>query len=140
MKKPFIIMIVLLLVIVIGGVVAAFLLTKEEPEPKEETENIDLILERSVETEKITTSLKDGTFAQVSFKIQTDSTETKYEVEKRMYQVNNIVINYFTNKTAADITENDGISTLQETLKTKVNEVLSNGEVEKVYTTTYVLQ
>lgn len=137
MKKPLVIMIALLLAILIGGGVTYFLMNNSE---KDDSVDIESILERSIETEQITTSLKDGAFAQVSFKIQTDSVETKEELEKRMYQVKNIIINHFASNTTTDIKKEQSIATLENTLTSKINDVLENGEVEKIYTTSYVLQ
>lgn len=137
MNKPMIIMIILLLLTLGGGATAFILMNDSEPK---DPNNIDLIVERSLETEKITTSLQDGTFAQVSFKIQTDSTETKEELEKRMYQVKNIIINYFSRHAIEDLDGDNSIPELEKTIKSKINEILEHGEIEKVYTTSYVLQ
>ncbi|MCA1064533.1 flagellar basal body-associated FliL family protein [Rossellomorea aquimaris] len=137
-KKPFIIMIGLLLAILLGGAVTYFLM--KEP-PEEDPNDIDLIIERSIETEQaITTSLQNGTIIQVSFKFQTDSLEAKEELEKRMFQVKNTIINHFANKTTADFEKDGAIEELENTIKNKINKVMTHGEIEKIYTTSYVLQ
>ena len=46
----------------------------------------------SVDIKEITTNLASNDFIRISFKIQTDSKKAKEELEKRDFQVNNIII------------------------------------------------
>ena len=59
---------------------------------KDSEPTIDEVLEMSVDIKEITTNLASNDFIRISFKIQTDSKEAKEELEKRDFQVNNIII------------------------------------------------
>lgn len=109
-----------------------------EAEPAEEL-SIDEVLERSVETEQITTNLYSDGFAQVRFRIQADSKEAKDELEKRMYQIEHIVIKTISSMTEDDIRGAEGLHMLETKIQQEMNELLDKGEVVKVLTTEKIL-
>lgn len=108
-------------------------------ETKEKELSIDEILERTVETEQITTNLYSGGYAVVKFKIQADSPKAKEELEKRMYQVKHIIIKTLASMTAADIQGADGLSLMETKIQQEINQLLDEGKVVKVYTTERIL-
>ena len=94
----------------------------------------------SVDIKEITTNLASNDFIRISFKIQTDSKDAKEELEKRDFQVNNIIILELSGLEVEEIQGKEGQSKLEETLKTKINEFLQEGKVQKVYITQFLLQ
>src|SRR5690625_5270622 len=74
--------------------VATFVIIVNIPGNSEKTgaETIDDVIEYSYETSDITTDLKDGSFVRIQFQIITDGKKAKEEVEKRDFQIKNILI------------------------------------------------
>jgi flagellar FliL protein len=101
---------------------------------------IDEVLEMSVDIKEITTNLASNDFIRISFKIQTDSKKAKEELQKRDFQVNNIIILELSGLEVEEIQGKEGQLKLEETLKTKINEILQEGKVQKVYITQFLLQ
>lgn len=97
-NKVVIIMLVLLLVITLAGAGAFIYIWKFTGEQKTNEPSIDEILESSVDIEEMTTNLASNNFIRISFKIQTDSKEAKEELEKRDFQVKNIIIQELSEK------------------------------------------
>ena len=94
----------------------------------------------SVDIKEITTNLASNDFIRISFKIQTDSKKAKEELQKRDFQVNNIIILELSGLEVEEIQGKEGQLKLEETLKTKINEILQEGKVQKVYITQFLLQ
>ena len=131
----------LLLAIVLVGAGALLVLLKFDREGEAESkETIDEVLEASVDVPEITTNLLSGDFIRIAFKIQTDSTETKEELEKRSFQINNLIIKKLSNMEAADFQGSQGKIDLEDSLKSEINDLLTNGEIVQVYITSSVLQ
>ncbi len=61
-------------------------------------------------------------------------------LEKRIFQVNNIIILELSEKKTEDIKGKDGQKKLEEDIKVKINELMQDGKVEKVYITQFLLQ
>ena len=76
----------------------------------------------------------------MKMKVQTDSKKATEELLKRDFQVQNIVIHQIASKTASDFEGGQGLTQLEEEIKQKINEVMQDGEVVKVYTTSFLLQ
>ncbi|WP_042223764.1 flagellar basal body-associated protein FliL [Oceanobacillus manasiensis] len=128
------------IVILIVGAAAVFLVivnfNKDENEGKAKT--IDDIVEHSYESPEITTDLEDGSFVRIQFQIVTDSKAAKEEISKRDFQLKNILI-----KELAVLNEEDfkaGLSDLEGTVQSKLNEVMTDGKITDVYTINKILQ
>ncbi len=134
------IMIIILVVITLSGVVSYFVITKlnKVDSPKEPT--IDEILEQSIDTEEITTNLNDGRYLVIQLKIQTDNKKTKEELEKRTFQIKNILIQELSSMKSEQFTSKEGLIEVEELLKTRLNEIVQEGTVEKVYITNRLVQ
>ncbi|MET3697977.1 flagellar FliL protein [Bacillus oleivorans] len=132
----------LLLAVVLVGAGALLVLLKfdREGEAESKAASIDEVLEASVDIPEITTNLLSGDFIRIAFKIQTDSTETKEELEKRSFQVNNLIIKKLANMEAADFQGSQGKIDLEDSLKSEINDLLTKGEIVQVYITSSVLQ
>ncbi|WP_102346938.1 flagellar basal body-associated protein FliL [Bacillus sp. Marseille-P3661] len=134
-------MIVILITITLIGVVALFVITnftKNESNPPEPT--IDEILELSIDTEEITTNLIDGSYVVIKLKIQTDSKKAKAELQKRDFQVDNILIQELASMKSTQFTSKEGLIEVEELLKMRINEILQEGMVQKVYITNRLVQ
>ncbi|HWO77963.1 MAG TPA: flagellar basal body-associated protein FliL [Bacillus sp. (in: firmicutes)] len=131
----------LLLAIVLVGAGALLVLLKFDREGEASTPaTIDEVLEASVDIPEITTNLLSGDFIRIAFKIQTDSTDTREELEKRSFQVNNLIIKKLSNMEASDFQGSQGKTDLENSLKSEINDLLTNGEIVQVYITSSVLQ
>ena len=127
---------VLIVITVVGAGTLVFLLTMqgkgEDGQP-----SIDEIVENSLETEEITTDLKDEGFVRIQFRIVTNSKDAKEELQKRDFQLKNILIKELSNMNQQDLSEVDNLENM---LKTRLNELMMEGKVTDVYTTNKVLQ
>jgi flagellar FliL protein len=141
-KKAIITMTIIILTILLIGAVALIVLLKftgEESEgPTEPT--IDEIIEYSVDIPEITTNLLDGDFVRIKFKIQTDSVEAKEELAKRDFQMNNIIIQELSEMTTDQFKGKDGLLNLENMIKDQANGLMQEGQIIRVYTTSFVLQ
>ncbi|MEK4906887.1 flagellar basal body-associated protein FliL [Niallia sp. FSL M8-0099] len=139
-NKVIIIMLVLLLVITLAGAGAFIYIWKFTGEQKANEPSIDEILESSVDIEEMTTNLASNNFIRISFKIQTDSKEAKEELEKRDFQVKNIIIQELSEKKTEDLKGKAGQIKLENDLKDKINELMQEGKVVQVYIVNSLLQ
>ena len=133
-------MFILLVIIALVGAVAIIMLLNDNNQSSNSEPTIDEVLEASVDIKEITTNLASNDFIRISFKIQTDSKESKEELQKRDFQVNNIIILELSGIEVEEIQGKEGQLKLEETLKTKINEILQEGKVQKVYITQFLLQ
>jgi len=101
---------------------------------------IDQVLEATVDISEITTNLKSDNIVQISLKMETTDKKAKEELEKRDFQVRDIVISVLSNMEAKELEGQNGITILKEKIKNNVNELMQNGEVKQVYITSFILQ
>ncbi|MBA2174104.1 flagellar basal body-associated protein FliL [Halobacillus locisalis] len=133
-------MIIILSTLTVIGVVALILVFNLNGDPNEASgeRSIDEIRESSLLTEEITTDLEDGNFIRIKFRIVTDSKDALEELQKRDFQMQNVLI-----KELAVMDEEafkSGLSNLEETVKLKLNQLMEEGKVTDVYTVNKVLQ
>ncbi|MGG7618859.1 flagellar basal body-associated protein FliL [Robertmurraya sp. GLU-23] len=142
MKKNKLVMImaILLVAITLVGAIAVVVILKVTGEDKEKELTIDEVLEASVDIPQMTANLASNDFIRISFKIQTDSVEAKEELEKRDFQVKNIIILELSEKSAEDLKGKEGQQKLENDLKSKISEIMQEGKVEHVYITESLLQ
>ncbi|MCU6599810.1 flagellar basal body-associated protein FliL [Peribacillus frigoritolerans] len=142
MKKNLLtIMLIILVAITLVGVIAVVVVTKfSDPTSAEDKPSIDEIVQSSVEVPEITTNLAGNDYIKISFMVQTENKKAKEELEKRNFQVKNIIITELSEMKAEDLTGKKGKEKLQEALKTRMNELMEEGKVEKVYITSSILQ
>src|SRR5699024_2796734 len=105
---------------------------------KTEAQTIDDIVEYSYETPDITTDLKDGSFVRIQFQITTDGKKAKEEISKRDFQIKNALIKEMAKMDEEDFKE--GLDDLEDALKDRLNEVMTEGKITDVYTISKVLQ
>ncbi|MDF1506580.1 flagellar basal body-associated protein FliL [Robertmurraya sp. DFI.2.37] len=134
-NKLVMIMLIILITITLVGAVAVVVVLKVTGAENTAGPTIDELLEYSVDIPEITTNLAGNDFIRISFKIQTDSKKAKEELEKRDFQVKNIIIHTLSEKSSEEIQGSQGQTVLEEELKEKINELMMSGKVEKVYIT-----
>ncbi|MFZ0371305.1 MAG: flagellar basal body-associated protein FliL [Halobacillus sp.] len=100
--------------------------------------SIDEMRESSMLTEDITTDLKNGDFVRIRFRVVTDSKKSLEELQKRDFQMQNILIKELAVMDSESF--QSGLGNLEDQLKAKLNEVMSQGTVTDVYTVDKVLQ
>ncbi|WP_139368082.1 flagellar basal body-associated protein FliL [Priestia abyssalis] len=134
------IMLIILMVLALVGAVAAIVVLKltnnnqvKEPSAKE-------VVEATVQIDEITTNLSNDQFIRIAFSIQTDSKKAKEELEMRDFQVRDIIVKDLSDMKAEQFKGRQGLSELEERLKVKINKLMQEGKVVKVYTTSKMLQ
>ena len=139
-NKLLTVMLIILGALALVGVLAFVLLTQlnKDPEPKEAS--IEEIVLASVDIPEITTNLKDGHYARMQLKIQTDSEEAAGELTQRIFQVNNIIIQELSEMTEEDLQGKQGKILFEKAIKAQVNELMQAGEVQQVYMTSFIIQ
>lgn len=129
----------IVIILLIGGVALVIVYNQDhEKITSAESHSIDKVIEYSYETPEITTDLEDGSFVRIQFQVLTDSKQAKEEIEKRDFQLKNILI-----KALAVLDRDDfksGLTELEGNMVTELNEVMTKGNVIDVYTINKVLQ
>jgi flagellar protein FliL len=139
-NKLVMIMIIMLVAITLVGAVAVIVVKQLNNDSGSKEPSIDEVLEASVDVPQITTNLASNDFIRISFKIQTDNKKAKEELEKRDFQVKDIIIQELSEMTAKDIQGKEGQLKLKEALKGKINGLMQEGKVEEVFITESLLQ
>lgn len=138
-NKLLTIMLIIISAITLVGTTAFVVLMKftgdENTEP-----TIDEVLESTVVLPEMTTKLKGKGYMLISFNIHTDSKKAKAELEKRDFQVRNIVIKEISEMTIDQFEGEQGISSLENILKDRINELMQEGTVVSVYATSFLPQ
>ena len=102
--------------------------------------SIDEVIKLSVEVPEITTNLKDDTLIQSSFMIETDDREAREELEKREFQIKDIVINELSEIEARQLKGKKAKQEMEDKLTEQINGLMQEGEVVEIYTTSSILQ
>jgi len=139
-NKLLTIMLIILVSITLVGVVALLIVMQLNKTEEDKKPNIDQILESSVDIPEITTNLAANKFIRISLKVQTDSVEAAEELTKRDFQVKNIVITELSEMTPAELEGKAGKTMFESALKTKIGELMDDGEIQQVYITSYIIQ
>jgi flagellar protein FliL len=141
LKNKFLtIMLILLVTITLVGVIALVVILKFSDGEETKEPSIEEVIEASVDIPEITTNLLSNDFIRISFKIQTDSKKAKQELDKRDFQVNNIIIEELSEMKAEDLQGKKGKELIEGKVKEKVNSLMQEGKVEKVYITSMMIQ
>ncbi|WP_101843890.1 flagellar basal body-associated protein FliL [Halobacillus sp. Marseille-P3879] len=124
--------------ITVLGVAALVLVLNISKGEADEERSIDEMVETSMTTEDITTDIENGDFVRISFQVVTDSEDALNELQKRDFQMQNILIKELATM-EAEAFKSD-LDELEEEVRLKLNELMTEGKVEKVYTVDKVLQ
>ncbi|PAE26748.1 flagellar basal body-associated protein FliL [Bacillus sp. 7894-2] len=139
-NKLLMIMLMMLVAITLIGAIALVLVMKFSGDNETKEPTIDEVLEASVDIPQVTANLASDDYIRISFKIQTENKKTKEELQKRDFQVKNLIIQELSEMKAEDIQGKDGQIKLQEDLKTKINGLMQEGKIVQVYITESLLQ
>lgn len=139
-NKLILIMLILLVSISLVGTIAVIASKQFNGSSGSKEPSIDKILASSVDVPQITTNLANGDYIRMSFKIQTDSKKAKKELEKRDFQVKDIIIQELSEMESNELKGKAGQEKLKEELKIKLNKIMQNGKIEQVYITENLLQ
>lgn len=139
-NKLLTIMLIILVTITLVGVVFFVLLTQFNKQSASLEPTIDEILEASIDVPEITTNLADGNMILISLKIQTDTKVAAEELAKRDFQTKNLIIEQLSETTEEDLKGKQGKATFESTIKSQINELMQEGEVQQVYITSYIIQ
>lgn len=121
-----------LLIILLSVATAFIIYTRAQGDP------IDEMVKYSYETPEITTDLQDGSFVRIQFQIVTDGKKAKEEIAKRDFQLKNILIKELSLLTEEEFTTD--LDSLEKTVRVKLNELMTEGEIVDVYTISKILQ
>lgn len=134
-------MLIILVALTLVGVVVFVLVNHltNQPDPNAEP-TIDEIIAQSFETEPITTNLLSNDFVQASFRIHVDNKKALQEIQKRDFQINNIILRALSGKKSSELAGPEGIEAFEASIRDQLNELMQEGSVIKVYTTNWVIQ
>lgn len=134
------IMLIILVTITLFGVVALVVVNQfSKDATTTSAPSIDEIIEQSVDVPEYSTNLADKHYVQLSLKIQTNSKDAAEELTKREFQTKDILLEVLSEMTSEDLEGKKGKELLTNTLKAKFNGLMQNGEVQKVYITSYAV-
>jgi len=139
-NKMLTMIIILLVAVILIGVILFVLLTQFNKPTGAVEPSIDEIVEATVEIPEITTNLADKRVVRLSLKVQTTSKDAAAELTKRVFQVQNIAIQELSEMEQKDLEGKQGKQIFQKSLKTRVNELMLEGEVQEVYFTSFITQ
>jgi flagellar protein FliL len=139
-NKVLTISLIILVCITLVGVIALILVMQLNNDDKAAEPTIDEIIENSVDVEEVMTNLAGKQFIRISLKVQTDNKKAAKELAKREFQVKNIVIQELSEMTPQDLEGKVGKQAFEDSIKSYLNPLMQNGEVQKVYMTSYVIQ
>lgn len=136
-KLVTILLVVIVLITLIGAALFVFVTKFNQPQATLEPP-IDDIVEASVDVPEIMTNLADKRVVKVALKIQTSSKEAAEELAKRNFQINNIIIEELSEMTQEDLDGKQGKQMFKKAVKTKLNELMQEGEIQELYITSYI--
>jgi len=132
--------IILLSLTLIGSIAVIVTLKYTDQASTQKGPSIDDVIKTSVDVTDIKTNLKSNNYISISFKIQMDSKKAAEELQKRDFQVKDIIINELSNMNAQDFEGTQGLNTLETNIAKQIDQLMESGHVVKVYTTSKVLQ
>ncbi|MFG6496780.1 flagellar basal body-associated protein FliL [Fictibacillus sp. UD] len=139
-KKTVTIMLSMLVAIGLIGAAGYFGFKQFSPKTEASEPTAEELDKLMVQTEEMTTNLADQAYVKIQFEIQADNKDAKHELEKRLFQVKNLIIFEISNMKTEELSGQKGLVSLENTLKTEINKVMQDGKVVRVYTTQKIIQ
>jgi flagellar FliL protein len=128
-------LVILIILTLIGAVAFTVVWYMNKEDNYSGAPSIDDVLKRTVEMEEITTNIQGDQFVAIKLNVEADSENAKEELEKRAFQVKNILVLELSAMTAEQFKSKEGLLEIESLLKMKINEIMQNGVVERVYIT-----
>ncbi len=128
----------LVIVLLGGGIAFAVIFMMDEGEGESQEPTVDDIVRFSYETPEITTDLEDGSFVRIQFQVVTNGRKALEEIEKRDFQLKNILIKELATMDEEFFTTE--LDVLEEQLVDQLNELMTTGNITEVYTIHKILQ
>ncbi len=138
-KNKVLIVITVILLVGAAGLLIYDKLGLGKKEAASEGQSIDDVIKLSVDMGEIATNLLDNRYVKISFMVETNSKDAKEEVEKRKFQVQNIIITELSDMKSPQLEGKEGKQSFEEAVKSRINEIMQEGEVVKVYITSYII-
>jgi len=140
LKKTVRLLLIFMSVVIIALAVGLYYFFMKGTEAAGGKPTADEIVENSVEIAEITTNLLNGDYIRISFTIQTDGKKAKEELEKRNFQVENVIIKKLSGLEAKDLEGTEGKVKLENDLKESLSESMEEGKIIQVYITSTIIQ
>lgn len=140
MKNKLMFAVVMIIVVLLLGGGAAFYYMNYLKNEGQEEPSIEKVIEHSVELSEITTNLKDDTIIQISFMMETDGKKAREELEKRDFQIKDIVIKELSEIEADQLKGKKAKQGLEDRLTEQINGLMQEGRIVQIYTTSSILQ
>jgi flagellar protein FliL len=149
-KKKLIIIIAAVLVLLIGAGVGAFLFLGGDKEEKISPEEEQALLEKQakevgpmVNIDTFIVNIADdqeSRYLKAAITLEVDTPEATMEINSRMPQIKDAILLLIGNKTFGELNDLQGKIQLRAELINKVNSILLNGKVKRIYFTDFVVQ
>ncbi|MCA0988896.1 flagellar basal body-associated FliL family protein [Guptibacillus algicola] len=110
-------------------------LAQEEKEPTAEE-----LAARSYSMEPITTNLLSDHYAVVQLNLLADGEKSYHELEVRNPELKSIVISTLANLSRSDLKGAEGLKTFEESIRKQINDVLQDGDIERVLVIDFKIQ
>ena len=131
-------MVVILLTIVIIGLIAVIVYFQLDKDS--DGQSINDVVASSWETKEITTNTSDNQFVRIQFQIQLDSKKAREEIEKRDFQVYDIIYHSLSDMKAEDFLSQEQFTQFEQSLINEINKILEDGQVIKIFTIQKIIQ
>lgn len=131
-------MVVILLTIVIIGLIAVIVYFQLDKDS--DGQSINDVVASSWETKEITTNTSDNQFVRIQFQIQLDSKKAREEIEKRDFQVYDIIYHSLSDMKAEDFLSQEQFTQFEQSLINEINKILEDGQAIKIYTIQKIIQ
>ncbi|MFC5603071.1 flagellar basal body-associated protein FliL [Sporosarcina koreensis] len=139
-NKALTIVLIIVITLTLVGIIGLILTLQLKGDSASKEPTIDDILEASVDVPEIMTNLSGRQFIRISLKIQTTDKKAAAELAKRDFQVQNIVIQELSEMTSKDFDGKTGKQAFEDSIKSQLNPLMQEGEIEKVYIVSYIIQ
>ena len=139
-NKALTIALITVVTLTLVGIIVLILTLQLKGDSAQKEPTIDDILEASVDVPEIMTNLSGRQFIRISLKIQTTDKKAAAELTKRDFQVKNIVIQELSEMTSKDFEGKAGKQAFEDSIKSQLNPLMQEGEIEKVYIVSYIIQ
>ncbi|MFY4773894.1 flagellar basal body-associated protein FliL [Metabacillus sp. RGM 3146] len=139
-KKLITVMLVIITSVTLIGITALLVFMNVFNQNEGGPPTIDQVIQMSVDVPEITTNVENENIVRIALKLQTNSKKGKEELDKRLFQVNDLVISELSNMKVGQLEGKKGMDHLKALIKQRTNGLMKDGKVEKVYVTSFIMQ